>query len=422
MRRDEILQETLKAVKGDYAGYPERAHLDQPEQYLAATAAAWSKGELDDTLFSLYISQYLASLQDRNLWMLADGIPAGPPRQAGFKVRRFQDELYVTELCGEDRLQVGDCLETLNSSPPAEHLRYTIGNIVNGENPERQIWNDLVAQANHARLRHIDGSHEDFVIREFDYKVAPYTAPRLNRVGTSTACLRLGRQPGLQLTTLLTTEAAHLAMLDTLVIDLSACNEGLESDYYPLLDLLFSEHLSLDELSDTGKIYTNYTQRNCELRIRQLEALRISLTETVETAKITWIDEAIVETREKSGCGLMLEDEPMPDYIIEGRNQGTRVILLTDTFTENAAETFVQMAQRSPLVSVVGRPTMGSIDYSDIVALAFDENYTLVYPMSKTEAAVHGQGISGHGLSPDCYIAWTPEECHRDILLTTALA
>jgi hypothetical protein len=48
MRRDEILQETLKAIKRDYAGYPERAHLDQPEQYLAAAAAAWSKNMLDD--------------------------------------------------------------------------------------------------------------------------------------------------------------------------------------------------------------------------------------------------------------------------------------------------------------------------------------------------------------------------------------
>jgi hypothetical protein len=319
-------------------------------------------------------------------------------------------------------LQVGDCLETLNSSPPAEHLRYTIGNIVNGEDTERQIWNDLVSQASHAQLRRVDGGHEDFVIRGFEYTTTPDIAPHLESVDISTVCLRLDRQTDLRLTSLLAAEAAHLAALDTLVIDLRNCNEGLESDYYPLLDLLFSERLSLAELSGPNRIYTNYTQRNCELRIRQLEALRTSQAATATIAEASWIDEAIAETHEKSDCGLLLEDEPAPDHIIEGHNQGTDVVLLTDTFTENAAETFVQMAQHSPLVTIVGRPTMGSIDYSGIVALAFDEKYALVYPMSKTEAAVHGRGVSGRGLFPDRYVAWTPEEGHRDILLEAALS
>jgi hypothetical protein len=65
-----------------------------------------------------------------------------------------------------------------------------------------------------------------------------------------------------------------------------------------------------------------------------LEALRASTTAATTTAEVAWIDEVIVETREKSGCGLLLEDEPVSDHVIEGRNQSTRVILLTDTFTE----------------------------------------------------------------------------------------
>ena len=42
--------------------------------------------------------------------------------------------------------------------------------------------------------------------------------------------------------------------------------------------------------------------------------------------------------------------------------------------------------------------------------------------MSKTKMAAEGHGMHGHGIAPDVYVPFTPEECTRDLVLERALA
>ena len=107
--------------------------------------------------------------------------------------------------------------------------------------------------------------------------------------------------------------------------------------------------------------------------------------------------------------------------MVGGRGNFCKVILLTDVTCAYAGETFVSLCRKSPRTEALGRPTGGSIDYCNPVSVSFDGRFVFTYPMSKTQAAAEGRGLSGRGLAPDLYIPWSEQECTEDKLLQEAL-
>lgn len=138
-KRDRVLKAVMAALENDYAGMPEKALLNDTKQWLTAFGEAWKAGRLDDALFVSYLTQYLATFQDPNLALLVSDVCPCQPWSCGFSVRRFGDELYVTEVREDERFTVGDALVLLNRSIPDKHLDYAIGNPVNGDDPDRQL-------------------------------------------------------------------------------------------------------------------------------------------------------------------------------------------------------------------------------------------------------------------------------------------
>ena len=100
---------------------------------------------------------------------------------------------------------------------------------------------------------------------------------------------------------------------------------------------------------------------------------------------------------------------------------GQRLVLLTDVTTADAAEWFVRTVSASARALTVGRATCGSLDYSNPLAMAFEDRFILVYPMTKTKACADGHGMRGVGLAPDVRVPLTPAECARDVVLERAL-
>jgi len=100
-----------------------------------------------------------------------------------------------------------------------------------------------------------------------------------------------------------------------------------------------------------------------------------------------------------------------------------KIVILTDTFCEDEGEQFVAACKRcSGKVTVIGRPTMGTLDYDDCIHISVGEHMILSYPIRMTRAAYEGHGISEKGLDVDEYAAWTPEEIGKDLLLEKALS
>lgn len=92
------------------------------------------------------------------------------------------------------------------------------------------------------------------------------------------------------------------------------------------------------------------------------------------------------------------------------------VVILIDTWCENEAEQFVRIAKEQGRAKLIGRPTMGDIDYLNPVKVRY-ENYEFTYPISKTDSAKNGNGVNDKGIEPNQYIPFTKFEFEEDTFL-----
>lgn len=399
-KRDRILQAVMSVLERDYAGAPEKAPLNETKQWLTAFGEAWKGNRLDNELFACYLTQYLATLHDPNLSLLVSAECPYQPERCGFSVRRYGDELYVVEVREDERFTVGDAIVLLNRSKPDDHLRYAIGNPVNGDDPDRQLWDDLVSRCAHVLVRHADGSEEDVRMRRFPHGHAA--------AGAASAAAETADPVRVQ--------------DDVTIIDLRRAPAVFDdATYERILTALFAGRVNVGEVLGDEVQYTNYTVGNCAVRRAQLMAVRASL----DPADAGWVDEELERLASHEGTGFVREVE-REDYEVQGENPGRPVRLLTDVTTGAAGERIVRIAQAARSkglvdMRVVGRATSGAIDYANPLAVSFDEYYTLVYPMGKTEAAFRGEGVSGTGIAPDTLVPFTPEECVSDEVQRRAL-
>lgn len=68
---------------------------------------------------------------------------------------------------------------------------------------------------------------------------------------------------------------------------------------------------------------------------------------------------------------------------------------------------------------LLGRPTMGTLDYTNPVTVLYDA-FSFTYPISRTMASLEGNGVDERGVQPDVVVPWTAAECIRDLLAEKA--
>ena len=69
------------------------------------------------------------------------------------------------------------------------------------------------------------------------------------------------------------------------------------------------------------------------------------------------------------------------------------MVVLADTWCEQEAERFVQLAKQQGRAVLLGRPTMGTLDYTNPVMVEYDE-FIFTYPISRTAASLEGEGAA----------------------------
>ena len=371
---DELFREIVGILRRDYAGRDRMGDRFDPQYYNTSIGQAWRDGKLDDLLFLRYVSQMLACIGDRHLRLTLRPSDSYAPWTPGFLTRRYGDSLYVTAVTDEERLAVGDRITAINGGSPAAHRAAIQKNFFYADEPEREDWNGLLKMADSVDAEHADGRTERLPLRR--YPPAPDIMP-----GPV-----LSREP------------------EYVIVDLSNKSDVTEGEFDRLLPLLCRRDTPRSELFDT-EFFVNYTPRNCELRAAGL-------------AGFDNAEDYLRELREKAGRGFLPERDD-DDAVIPGRAPET-VIVLTDTWTRDGAETLALAAKRAGAL-LIGRPTLGTIDFGGDVSLALDERFVLTWPTLITGSAMEGRGLMGRGVMPDIVIPWTPEECGRDILMDAAV-
>lgn len=332
----------------------------------------------------------------------------------GFRVRRIDDALFVLDAEEHTGLRKGDKIVSLDGrSIPDIASEYA--DLLFHETNERQLWGDILPLFSEAAIETEYGTKNvPIVLQDLQNRTrrTPYEFQKLN---ASTVLLRFddfgADQP---IHALIHDHAQEIASAENLIIDVRRNAGGSDTAYMPLLDYCFREWEQIPE--DAGD-ETNFTERNVDLRISLFEEyLKQELPE--ETRK--WLEDEIASQKALRGVGYCRRTDENFDFQIKGTRKPERVYVLTDVYCGSSGDSFVENLRSSGKVTVVGRPTMGILDYSNEAVIHYDD-YMFMYPTSRRLALDRGIVMGGHGVPVDVYIPFTEEHLKRDVDLEKVL-
>lgn len=146
------------------------------------------------------------------------------------------------------------------------------------------------------------------------------------------------------------------------------------------------------------------------------EYLKMEIPEETRAILLTMRDELL----EYRGKGFIKREDDAMDIPIVGDSSVEKMYIITDSGCASSGDNFVAVFSMFPKVTVVGRPTMGILDYSNVAFVPYD-NFNLMYPTSRLLAVDSGNGMMKKGVKVDYYIPWTPEHLKRDVDLEWTL-
>ena len=409
---DRQLRDVLNILEHDYAGLVRTDAPVDSQYYIQAAGMAWKKGELDQLLFLRYVSQMLATTMDRSL-RLSVVSEEYRPWHAGFDVRRVGDFLYVTASREDSRLRPGDRITELNGRSPGEHKARFQKNFLYSDVPEREMWGNVLKMAEHMTVEHTNGHIEQLPLLRLDGQRPPEST-RIEQISHDAVRLIVGSLDFAgTLETIVAAERAKLDGATLLILDLRHATGDDPFALLPLVPYILSEEKTMNEAEGTQTYRTLYTPENCQRRLEQLAPFR----DDPEAAGM------IHEIEGHVGAGWVTETftlwDDMPRPIVP---RGNRVVVLTDTWTEGAPEAFVLLAKKEGRASIVGRATMGTLDFSSLIRVRVSDTAALTYPISISEDAARGNGYLGKGMTPSKVVPFTPDECLEDVILRAALS
>lgn len=375
---------------------------------------------MSDNEFLLTVNSYLSTFGlTGHLFFKKQGHKGLP-----FRVCRFGDILYVTEVTKDSLLAVGDKIIEINGdSVKAFYEKYR--GCFYGESLERQTphWNFILKYAD--EIGFVTDSTDEiqhWKVEVFDWDSSEplYSFRKIN---VNVAYLKFSDfADATGILTLLQEYDFEISNTKNLIIDVRGNGGGNSFAYYPLLKYCLPNDKSLNdiELNDGNMLQYGqeilYSERNCDVRVEILEEF---MNNNLSEADRSIFIQAIAELKAKRGKGFVKETEEYDDEIV-GASNVEKVYILTDSSCCSAGDEFVYLFKMMPKVTVFGRSTQGILDYSNVAYALFDE-YALVYPTSRLLALDHGEGMMGKGVEVDEYIPWTPEHLERDVDLEYVL-
>ncbi len=425
---DSIFQVMISALHEDYAGYAQKKRYFTPTEYRTYILSAYRFNKLTVNMLVRSLHQFTADMRDRHLTFDCTDWIDYRNTEVCFRVRAQKDCLWVTEAAEETGLIPGDKILRIQHQTP-EHIRhYMRYHSFYSSEPERELWGGYLSMAEHAEVEHTDGRTETVTLKQFprtdksaDTGLAEKYPITFSMPDAQTVCLRVERMDREAMESLLEEHGAEITGSRKLIIDLRRCIGGDEDACWDLFPYMLQKETTLQELLNDRGSYVNCSKTNCELRYRILSAYEKTLTDPEEIALIQEEEQFYLKHYGQGLCFKeSIQDETVK--ILPVQQAPEHVILLTDTFCENEGEQFAAMCRRcGSKVTVIGRPTMGTLDFFDNVKVEINEHMTLSYPIAMSVDAYEGHGVAEKGLPVDEYIPWTPEEIVRDVIFERAV-
>ncbi|EGV06738.1 S41 family peptidase [Streptococcus constellatus subsp. pharyngis] len=411
MTKIEIFEQVVAMMKQDSSTKKDLKGAD-PDMYRRQIT-----NEMKDEDFLYQMRCYLASFG------IISHVSFHPKhRQAlGFRLRKFENRLYVLNANPDTDLRVADQIILIdNQTIPAfyqVHRDYFVS-----ETEERQYmeWAYFVAKSDTVTLLR---NGQEQIISVQETKLTTYTpAFEYKQLSEETLYLKMENFFDEEATANLYQESSSaISTAKNVIVDVRVNHGGSDSLYFPLLQYALSDGKSFKDVtfSDDG-MEILYTKRNVELRLQDFQAMLRQEDISPETRNM--LEQFITELAVNKDKGYVLYDQSdeaiLPDVI--GQEKPEKLFILSDVYCGSSGDNFVLMMKAFDKVTVIGRPTLGILDYSNCCTVDFGD-YEFVFPTSRSLAVDKGQGMNDKGVIPDIFIPWTPEHLERDIDLEECL-
>ncbi|WP_439019724.1 S41 family peptidase [Bacillus thuringiensis] len=416
----EIFKEIVSITHHDYSGCIDKEGWDNPTTYLHTIEQLERHRDLTPVQFTEIVSDYLLDFKDNHMFfkMLSNNQALN---SVGFQVKRYEDRLYVTSNLQEKRIKKGQAILALDNMKIPEllikHKKY-----VNESTYEREKWEYVLSKSSNCTLLDENGIVTNISLQK--YKQSEYTPIySLKKYNEDTLLITLTDFTNtVAINQFIDSYKNELDSFPNLIIDVRMNRGGSDDAFFNLLPYLFEDkEISLFDPSDTMQL--NHTERNYQLRMKDFENIDYdSLDELSRLCTDLFIQD--LKKNYKKGfvsfdtSGLPLELQTLK---IHGRKTPNKVVILTDVTCGSSGDSFVEGAKKSLKVKVIGRPTAGVTDYSNLAVMEWADTFALYYPTSRRSIIDKGKGISRVGIQPHIYIPWTPEHIQEDVDLKLAL-
>ena len=157
-----------------------------------------------------------------------------------------------------------------------------------------------------------------------------------------------------------------------------------------------------------------YTERNVDLRLKDFEDWMQQEEISPETVKL--LEEMKEDLFRYRGKGYVTYQQESEEFFpeVRGGQYPEQIFILSDIYCASSGDNFVQMMKQFKKVTVVGRPTLGILDYSNCCTVDYGD-YRLMFPTSRCLSVDQGRGMTDQGVEPDIEIPWTPAHFERDV-------
>lgn len=412
-------QELVNIMHHDYAGCIDKKEWDNPKHYEKEIKSLESKSELTANLFLEIVQDYLLDFKDPHLFFNLIKSTSNKEYDNGFRVRRYKDKLYVTALTTETRLKLGDAIISLDHIPVLElvgkHQRE-----LREPKAEREDWRKVIPKYNFVEVMETNGNIRILELKE--YEKSEYKQQHtIKLIGNNVLHMTLSDfwEPK-PIDILLEKHKEDLKKTKNLIIDVRTNLGGSTLSYKALEKYLFPSGKNKINF-DFYNMKVNCTKRNADLVIKGIdEELEKTENEEYREALKQWKEQSWEKHRGKGFVNFNNESSD-DEYEITGLDFPENIIVLADNFCGSAGDIFVYLCKQSPKITIIGRPTMGVNDYSNLSTMVWDNQFELMYATSRLDQLDNRQLGAEQGIKPDIYIPWTPKHIDEDVDMEKAM-
>ncbi len=412
-----IFKEIVSIMQHDYSGCKDKIGWDRPDFYLEKIRHLEEQNQLTRKDFTDIVRDYLLDFNDHHIYFKNADSKQEILSYRGFTVRRFDEKLYVTSVDQENRVEKGMEFTTLggHSIPILKELHKRNLNV---SNLELEDWNPILSFYDYGEMEDLNGN---LIKIPFQFYSRPPYFPthRIEQIADDTVLLTMTdfTNPDTILK-MIQENKELLENSDFWVIDMRINYGGSDASFYPLLEYIMPEE-GIELYDEDDSIEFFHTKNNLKRQQAQIEEqLHYIVDEEVKQYLYTYKEEWV----KNEGKGYVKLDvkQLIPETFIIGKLKPKSIVVLSDVMCGSSGDSFVELCKKSNKVKVIGRPTKGLNDYSNLVCEKWSEGFELWYPTSRLSRIDKGQGMTGKGIVPHFCIPWTPQHLVKDVDLEAA--